>query len=263
MIWDHATITPIDDRSFTARIDERWVAMKGVHGGIVAALIVDATSALHRREGDDPAECLRAATFGYLTSNSVGESAIEIDTIRRGRSMVTTHASVVQNAQTTTVARLHHSAPRRGLDYSDIDPLPSRPDGAVRFQPPSPVHFGNVETYLHPDTTPFNGAPRAEWFGWCRPLHRHTVDQAWLTMLGDYFPPTVFARAATPVLAVTVEYSIQFHTDLHEWTLGDDEHIAVHLHSFHSHAGFAVEDGRLQHPDGTLLATVRQTRLAG
>ena len=82
-------------------------------------------------------------------------------------------------------------------------------------------------------------------------------------MLGDYFPPTLFARIDSPVASVTIEYAIQFHTEVAEWTLADDEHVAVHLESFHSHAGFAVEDGRIQHPDGTLLATVRQTRLAG
>jgi len=35
------------------------------------------------------------------------------------------------------------------------------------------------------------------------------------------------------------------------------------MHTFHSDDGFAVEDGWIHLPDGTLLATVRQTRLTG
>ena len=34
-------------------------------------------------------------------------------------------------------------------------------------------------------------------------------------------------------------------------------------HAFHPNGGFAVEDGWIHLPDGTLLATTRQTRLAG
>ena len=40
----------------------------------------------------------------------------------------------------------------------------------------------------------------------------------------------------------------------------DGDYLAARMHTFHSHDGFAVEDGWLHLPDGTLLATVRQTR---
>ena len=82
-------------------------------------------------------------------------------------------------------------------------------------------------------------------------------------MYGDYFPPAVFARATGPVRAVTIEYSIQIHQAAGSWSLGDGEHLATRVHAFHSHDGFAVEDGWIHLPGGALLATVRQTRLAG
>lgn len=81
-------------------------------------------------------------------------------------------------------------------------------------------------------------------------------------MFGDYFPPAVFARLERPTLAVTIEYSIQIHA-AGIWKLEPGEYLAARVHTFHSNDGFAVEDGTIQHPDGTLLATVRQTRLAG
>ncbi len=264
MNWKgHATITPNGERSFTTHIDDRWLALKGVHGGIVAALMTDAVEAVLREHGIGAETTLRAATFGYVNANDIGGSTIDVDIIRRGRSMVTTHATVTQNDATTTVGRFHHSTSRPGQQFSDLEPPSSKPAGAVRLAPPSPNHFRNVDTYLHPDTTLFGGADRAEWIAWSRPLEADAFDTSWLTMFGDYFPPALFAKVDQATPAVTVEYSIQIHDNSGQWTLEPDQYLATRMHTFHSHDGFAVEDGWIHHPDGTLLATVRQTRLAG
>lgn len=58
-------------------------------------------------------------------------------------------------------------------------------------------------------------------------------------------------------------HSIQIHSAAGAWTLRDGKYLAARMHTFHSHDGFAVEDGWIHLPDGNLLATVRQTRLAG
>ena len=264
MNWNgHATITPNGEGSFTTHIDDHWIALKGVHGGIVAALMVDAVEAVLRDAGSSPEPSLRAATFGYVSASDIGESTIDVNIIRQGRSMITSHATVTQNKVTTTVGRFHHSTTRTGHVFSDVEPPPTRPAGTVRLDPDTPNHFRNVETHLHPDTTLFGSAERAEWVAWSRPLDAVTFDTSWLTMLGDYFPPALFARTDQPSPAVTVEYSIQIHDDTTHWTLGPGKFLAARMHTFHSHDGFAVEDGWIHHPDGTLLATVRQTRLAG
>ena len=67
----------------------------------------------------------------------------------------------------------------------------------------------------------------------------------------------------SPQRAVTIEYGIQVHDAAGSWTLGEGELLTARMHAFHSHDGFAVEDGWIHLPDGTLLATTRQTRLAG
>lgn len=264
MNWnDHASISPTGNGSFSAQIDDHWLALKGLHGGIVAALVVEATDAVLADHGVEPDIILRAATFGYLSTNDVGDSTIEIDVVRQGRSMITSHARVIQNGAITTVARLHHSAPRSGLEFSDAPPPMSKPDDVVRLDRPTPNHFRNVEAHLHPDTTMFGDAERAEWIAWARPLDTDTFDSSWLTMYGDFYPPPVFAQLDAPTPAVTIEYSIQIHDHARRWTLAPDAHLATRMHTFHSHDGLAVEDGSIHHPDGTLLATVRQTRLSG
>ncbi len=264
MNWnDHASINPTGNGSFSARIDDHWLALKGLHGGIVAALVVEAADAVLAERGVESDIVLRAATFGYLSTNDVGDSTIEIDVIRQGRSMITSHARVIQNGAVTTVARLHHSAPRSGLEFSDASPPLSKPSDAVRLVRPTPNHFRNVEAHLHPDTTMFGDAERAEWIAWARPLDTDTFDSSWLTMYGDFYPPAVFARLAAPTPAVTIEYSIQIHDHARQWTLAPGELLATRIHTFHSHDGLAVEDGSIHDPDGMLLATVRQTRLSG
>lgn len=257
------TLTRLDDGHFGGHVDERWTSLQGVHGGIVAAMVVDASTATVTDAGVDPTTRLRAATFGYVRGNVVGDLTIDVEIVRQGRAMTTTHATVRQDGKVTTTARLHHSTPWEGLTYSDAPPPVARPEGTVRIEFPPPAHLNNTETYLHPDTAPFSGHDRSEWIAWGRPLEGGRIDPAWLTMYGDYFPPAVFARSTTPVRAVTIEYSIQIHSTASHWDLADDELLAARMHTFHSADGFAVEDGWIHLPDGTLLATVRQTRLAG
>lgn len=256
------SLAPLGDGRFGARVGERWSSLQGVHGGVVAALAVESVQSVLRDAGVDPATTLRAATFGYASGNVAGELEIDVEVVRRGRAMVTSHARVSQGGRTTTVARLHHSTPWEGPSYSDAPPASPRPADAVPLVG-RVAHLDNVETWLHPATTPFAGADRSEWLAWCRPRHDATFDSSWLTMFGDYFPPAVFTRVTEPNRAVTIEYSIQIHSAAGSWTLPDDGWLAARMHTFHSADGFAVEDGWIHLPDGTLLATTRQTRLAG
>ena len=264
MNWaDAIAVTRLGDHRFRAHVDEQWTSLQGVHGGVVAAIAVNASSTVLRDEGADPTAQLRAATFGYVRGHTVGDLIVDVEIIRQGRAMITTHARVTQGDKTTTVARFHHSTPWEGLEFSDVRPPATKPAHAIRLQAPSPAHLNNTETYLHPDTALFVGADRAEWLAWSRPTDGDVFDAVWLTMFGDYFPPAVFARTTTPVRAVTIEYSIQIHSGAGSWTLAAGEYLAARVHTFHSHDGFAVEDGWIHLPDGTLLATVRQSRLAG
>jgi acyl-CoA thioesterase len=264
MSWtDAAAITPLGQQRFGAHVDEQWRSLQGVHGGVVAAIAVNASAAVLRDEGVDATTQLRAASFGYVRGNVVGGLTVDVEVVRRGRAMTTTQARVVQRDKTTTLARFHYSTPWDGVELSDVVPPRPKPDDAVRLEVPQPAHLNNTETYLDPRTPFFGGVARAEWLAWSRPIDGGAFDTAWLTMFGDFFPPAVFTRTTGPVRAVTIEYSIQIHSAAGSWTLADDDYLAVRMHAFHSHDGFAVEDGWIHLPGGALLATVRQTRLAG
>lgn len=265
MDWNaDMNVTQVGDYSFSATIGEHWSSLQGAHGGVVAALAVRSAQQTLAGLGIESNTTLRAATFGYASGNVPGELTIDVDVIRRGRTMVTAHASVTQNGKSTTLARLHFASPWDGVEFSDAPAPPQRPAELVRLDQNARVtHLNNVETHLDATTIPFSGAKRGEWRAWCRPHHGGTFDATWLTMFGDFFPPAVFARTSGPSRAVTIEYSIQIHDAAGQWIIEENDLMPTRMHVFHSHDGFAVEDGWIWLPNGDLLATVRQTRLAG
>src|SRR5438874_9396736 len=140
---DATTVTRLGGHRFRAHVDDEWASLQGVHGGVVAAIAVNASSTVLRDEGGDTTAQLRAATFGYVSGNTVGDLTIDIEIIRRGRAMSTTHARVTQRDKTRTVARFHHSSPWEGLESSDVPPPAIKPDGAIRLQVPHPAHLNN------------------------------------------------------------------------------------------------------------------------
>jgi acyl-CoA thioesterase len=247
---------------YEADLPEEWTALQGVHGGFVASLAVRAiTHAM-----SEPARTLRAATFGFARGVRPGPATFVVDEVRIGRALATYHVTVTQaDGPPSIVGRLHLSPPWEGASFSELSPPASEPPvDAQRFAiPGGRGHVHHLPTWLHPTTTLFAGATQARWMAWTRPTEPDHVDGQWLTMLGDYFPPAVAVRSTGPSRAVTIEYGIQIHTSADPYPLDAGEYLACEIHAIHAAEGFAIEDGSIWAPDGTLLATVRQTRLAG
>jgi len=247
---------------YEADLPEAWVALQGVHGGFAASLAVRAVT----RTLADPARSPRAATFGLVRGLRPGPATFTVEEVRTGRSLATYHVAAAQgDGPPSMVGRLHLSPPWEGAEFSDLTPPPpARPADAPRLlTPDGRGHLHHLTTWTHPATTMFAGAAQARWLAWTRPTEPDRVDPEWLTMLGDYFPPTVMVRSTGPRRAVTIEYGIQFHTGDHPYPLAPGDLLTCELHAPHASGGFAVEDGSIWAPDGTLLATMRQTRLAG
>lgn len=266
MTWtDDSAVRPLGDGRYAATLPDRWSSLQGAHGGLVAAIATRATdhALATQTEPGAPLRTLRAATFGYMRGNVIGDIELTVDVMRVGKGLATSHVTVNQDGRTTLVARLHHSQPVDGETFSDDVPPAPRHPAANRLDPSWPDgHLGRVETWLHPATQMLGSGSRAEWIGWNRPHAGDELDLPWLVMLGDYYPPAVFTRSSEPRRAVTIEYSVQLHTSTPP-SLGADGLIAAHMHTFHAADGYAVEDGTLHAPDGALLMTIRQARLAG
>ncbi len=132
MSWAQAiAIDHMGEGRYRGHVDEAWTSLQGVHGGVVAAIALTATERALVDVGVDPTTTLRAATLGYVAGNMVGDLTVDVDTVRRGRSLVTAHARTSQQGKTTTVARFHHSPPWEGMAYSDAPPMPQRPEQTI------------------------------------------------------------------------------------------------------------------------------------
>lgn len=255
-------VVSLGDGRYEVDLPASWVALQGVHGGYGVGLAVRAV----QRDLDDPARSLRAATFGFLRGLRPEPATIEVTPVRVGRALATYHLTISQGGGApSVVGRCHLSPPWEGTAFSDLVVPPALPpDDAVRLTTPGDVgHVRHLPTWVHPDTTMFAGAPEARWLAWTRPSAPDSVDGPWLTMLGDYFPPAVCVRETTPTRAVSIEYAIQVHTSADPFPLGPDEVLACTMHTTHAAEGLAIEDGTIWGPDGTLVATTRQTKLAG
>lgn len=69
-------------------------------------------------------------------------------------------------------------------------------------------------------------------------------------------------RSSAPVRAVSIEYSIQIHTSAPVVPLAADDFLTCEVHAPHAAEGFEIDDGIIWSPQGAVVATMRQTRLA-
>ena len=67
-------------------------------------------------------------------------------------------------------------------------------------------------------------------------------------MLGDYFPPAVFVTSPGPTRAVSIEYSIQIHTNLQPLALAPGDYLTWTVHASHAAEGFAIEGATIWSP---------------
>lgn len=250
------------DGTYRAALTDNWAALHQLHGGYVAAVAARAVEDAVVERGAPP---LRSATFSFLSGPRPGPTDVEVTIDRAGRSLVFSTVRVCQEGKPVLVGQTTHSPRWAGVDYSElVNPRGPVPGELPRFRSEANArHFQNADLRLDPDFAPFAGGGTSILAGWVRPLGDERVDATWLVMMGDIFPPAVFNRTTGPVPAFTVQYGIQVHVSDPATHVPEGGYVYARMHASHSSEGFAVEDGTVWAPDGTVLATCRQTRLAG
>jgi acyl-CoA thioesterase len=244
---------------YRAWLHERWSSLLGIHGGYTAAVVARAIEAAVA----DPSRPLRTIAVQFAVSPRPGPVEIEVVIERSGRSMTTSSARLRQGDDVVLVAHAVSASPRPGLIYDEhLRPCDADPGSAPAFVPNPPVgHFANVEVRLDPEIAIFSGRNEAVMAAWLRPLDGEPIDTAWVVAMCEVLPPAVFSRTTGPVNAASLEFVVHLGTG----TLRVDPNAYVYLscRSPFAAEGFAVEDGIMWGPDGTVLALSRQTRLAG
>jgi len=250
------TLAPIERRpgSFAVQLDPGWSSLVGVHGGYMCALAVRGAGAL---VGD---RVVRTVTTSFLRTGSVGAAILSVREVRRGRSMSTVVAELVQDERTLLTSRMTALAPRTGVEWNppvalDLPPV----EDCVPMEAGRVAHFDRVDGLLDPACLPFSGGDRAMVQGYLRPLEDRRVDPAWLAMATDWFPPPAFVRLQPPTGGVSIDLTTHLHQP--EPTLGADDWLLARFEIATSANGLAVEHGVITTGDGTPVAESFQTRL--
>jgi len=229
--------------------------LRGVHGGYMTALAVRAA------ELTAPGRAVRTVSTSFLRPAEVGTAVLRVEHLRAGRSFATVAVELSQQGRPITNTRVTLLAPVEGRAWAE--PVLDRPaprEDCVSFTPPPSVrHFGQAELLLDPTTVPVGDGSRARIAGYVRPLEGRPIDSAWLTVIGDWFPPSPFRRFDPPTGGVSIDYTVHIHDvpgpDV-DWLEG----VFVARTSAH---GIALERGTIAMPGGALVAETFHTRWTG
>jgi acyl-CoA thioesterase len=249
------TVTPLGrPGEFSVDLDVGWSSLVGAHGGYMCALAVRGAEALVSDRS------VRTLSTSFLRTGRIGPATLSVRELRRGRSMSTVVADLVQDGRPVITSRLTMLSERTGVEWSAPTPLELAPiDRCERIDVENGSHFDQVDGMLDPASIPFTGGDRTLVRGYLRPLGPRPIDAAWLAMASDWFPPPAFVRVAPPTGGVSIDMITHVHRA--DFVLGADEWLTGSFEVDTSAAGLAVEHGRISRIDGTLVAESFQTRL--
>ena len=253
---------------FTATISEGWQLAVAPQGGAVAALAVRAME----RALDHPDQTLRTMTAMFAGVVSCGPVEVDVQVLRRGRSMSQLTATVRNPGQEAGLTALAaFGTPRRGFEFTELvmpdvpgpegvrgfrDPLP---EGVV-FEldgPPRPFWDQVVEgrpVIGRAPWEPFVDGPAeaAIWYRLDDPPVRDegTLDVAGPIVLCDTMPSSVGQKLGPETgdwFAPSVDYT------LHLFRPAPPGWLLAHHHARHAGDGYASVDLALWDPAGPHL----------
>jgi acyl-CoA thioesterase len=241
---------------YAVDVSPDWWVFTGPNGGYVASVVLRALT----EEVADPARAARSLTVHYLRPAAAGPGEVRVETLRRGRSLTTLSATLLQDGQTVATALAAFALPREALSFDDAVPPPApAPEDAPRSTWPdelAPPIARRFEYRPVSGESVFQGGDRAEATAWVRLREAAPYEPVLLATVADALVPAVFARAPAPLAAVTVDLTVHFRAPstrppAEGWALASFT-TAV------AADGYCEEDGVVFAEDGTLLAQSRQ-----
>jgi acyl-CoA thioesterase len=130
--WEDLELTEVGEARFTTSISDTWMLAVAPQGGIVAAVAV---RAMERVLGH-PEQTLRTMTAMFAGQVAVGPVEVEVQVLRRGRSMSQLTATVRNpGAEAGLTAIAAFGSPRRGFDFTELAmPDVPGPEGVRSFR---------------------------------------------------------------------------------------------------------------------------------
>jgi acyl-CoA thioesterase len=238
---------------FAADLDESWRSLSGIHGGYMTALAVRAA------EATVPNRTVRTVSTSFFRPAAPGPAELHIDVLRSGRSLTTLVSSLRQGDREIAQTRITLIADVAGNDWdSPVIDYPAPLADCVSFTPPPGIrHFEQALLRIDPATIPMSNGDDSRIAGHARPIESRPFDAAWLTMIGDWFPPAPFRRHLPPTGGVSIDYTVHLHRTL---PAADDLWLSCVFDARTSVDGMALEHGSLSTPDGIIVTETFHTR---
>ena len=266
---DAACVIPVVDQPghFTARFDEDWLQGKGVYGGVVSAIVVNAVQQVVDRR-----RRLRSLTVCFTAPARPGTAHVTTRLVREGAMVSTVAAEVLSEDGGVVATALATLAADRVVDASVAavatfasatmpDAIAASAATVLPEAMPGMPRMGSRFTWRFSwgDAPGSSGQPRfGAWLRLRDGLPGNVVDEAAAVAFLDVLPPALLSALPMMRPAASVEWTVQFVGPLPH-VLAPDEELLVTAATRTAGDGYAEEVDELWTADGRLLAQARQT----
>jgi len=255
-------LEPIEENRFRGKVDEGWWIVKGPNGGYLAAILLRAMQLTVNQSERAP----RSMSVYYLSTAKAGPIEIETALEKRGRSITTVTARMLQRRNPIALAVAALGKPFSNVDFQDVTmPDVDPPEAFAELSSKSLVPCARrYEMVPVIGGAPWSGSERARTGGWIRLVGERHPDAILMAAMADAWFPSIFTKVIDGQFAgavPTIDLTIHFRAALPLPSSKPDDFYFVRLESTTCRQGYMEETGEIWSQTGILLAQSRQLAL--
>jgi acyl-CoA thioesterase len=242
------------------RLDASWYQGRGVFGGLLAAILLEAVG----DEVADGARPPRSITLHFAAPATEGPFEVATEIVREGSRVTHARAELRRDGAVTTFATASFCASRasgspRYAHARAPDVPPARESAPFpRSIPGVPAFFDHVDARFVGPSVPFTGSKTPAVAAWVRLVEPAPIDAPLAALLLDSLPPAITSTFTAPRPVASVDFTVRLYERLPRADVRPDDHLLVSIASRWADDGYTEEVRDLWTPGGILLGECRQ-----
>lgn len=247
----------IAQKKNTVSIDDSWAQGRSIFGGLSAALILAHVKANIDFEDKE----LRSANINFCAAIEVQtECQLSFTVLSNGKSVMQIQGQLVQHGVIRTMATFCFG--RQRASTITIDTAKHTPRDQTGISMPflagiAPNFIQHIDLKFSSQHLPFSGLGDGHVHGLMafKQASASMNDTAILALI-DAWPPAILPMLKTPAPASTITWNVEFIQPSD--SLKPDDFLYYDCQVIQAEQGYAHTEGKIYHPNGTLLALSRQ-----